>query len=153
MSKWNTTVEELMYVLKGALTALTPWLEKSKIPYKESEAYDDWDKITATLYESMVIQSIRFSEIGNIRKKEFAKYGFQYESYAELAFLICKKPNASDELAIFVSFSAEDHFEKVHTCTVNKNTLNVISRNKIPLSESEFYWFDNSAVSSLEIEV
>lgn len=58
MSKWHTSINELLLNYKGALQSLIPWLEKSNIPYKEGEAYDEWDAISSTLYETMVTNSI-----------------------------------------------------------------------------------------------
>ena len=62
MSKWNTSIKELLLNYKGVLQSLIPWLEKSNIPYKEGEAYDEWDTITSTLYEAIVINSINYSD-------------------------------------------------------------------------------------------
>ena len=51
MEKWNTSIKELLLNYMGALQAIIPWLEKSRIPYLEGESYDEWDAITSTLYE------------------------------------------------------------------------------------------------------
>jgi len=152
MSKWNTSVRELLLNFKGALSAVVPWLEKSKIPYYEGEAYDEWDTITSTLYETMVVNSIRYSECFEI-DIPFAKYDFQYKNYQGLNFILCENPTGLNELSIFVSFSVEDGFEMVKICKVNKRNLEALSESKLKASEVKFYLNQDTPVENITIEI
>lgn len=152
MGKWNTSIKELLFNYKGALQSLVPWLEKSKIPYKEGEAYDEWDAIALTIYESMVINSIIYSE-GLINKNPFAKYDLQYENYNGLNFLLCEDPEGRDEFLVFVSFSAEDYFEMINTCKVKKDSFDVILRSKIKARDVIYYLYQQIPIENITIDI
>lgn len=139
MSKWKTSIRELLLNYKGALQSLIPWLEKSNIPYWEGEAYDEWDTITSTLYEAIVINSINYSD--ELKDKNpFPKYDFQYQDYNNLNFILCENPIGKSEFLVFVSFSTEDNFEMINTCRIAKSSLIVISRSKVKLSDANFLY-------------
>lgn len=55
---WSTTLTELLGVLRQALAALVPVAEKARIPWRDGEAYDDWDAIAACLYDNLVVRPI-----------------------------------------------------------------------------------------------
>ena len=152
VSKWNTSVNELLLNFKGALDSLLPWLIKSKIPINEGEAYDDWEAITSALFESMVINSIRFSEEYEGETIDFSKYDFQYENYTGLVFIIAENPKDSDELTVFVSFDITDNFEMINVCKISRTSLKSISRDKIRLSDAEFFLIKEILIDKLVIE-
>lgn len=152
MEKWNTSIKELLLNYMGALQAIIPWLEKSRIPYLEGESYDEWDAITSTLYETMVINSINYShELTN--KNTFPKYDFQYQDYNNLNFFLCESPIGKNEFLVFVSFSPEDNFEMINTCSVEKDNLTVISRSKVKLSEASFYLRTKILLENITLEI
>ena len=138
MNTWRTSIKELILNYKGALQAIIPWLENIKIPYLEKEAYDDWDSISQNLYQNLVVNTIFFSE-ELAAQLPFAKYDYKYECYKDLNFILCGRPNETNELIVFVSLSAEDNFDMVNTCIINKDNFNVIKKNKLKLSETMFY--------------
>ena len=58
-ANWETSVKELLYIFRGALIAIIPWVEKAKIKWKEEEEiYDEWGNITVALYENIVCSSL-----------------------------------------------------------------------------------------------
>jgi hypothetical protein len=151
MSKWNTSIKELLLNYKGALQSLIPWLEKSNIPYKEGDAYDEWDAITTTLYESIVINSINYSD--ELKDKiPFSKYDFKYQDYNNLNFILCENPKGKSEFLIFVSFNTEDNFEVINACNVAKDSLIVISRSKLKLSDANFYINPKIPIQDITLE-
>ncbi|GGO40280.1 hypothetical protein [Deinococcus humi] len=58
--RWHVTVNELITVFRDALIALIPSLEQARIPWRDSEAYDDFDKIARTLFETYVLSALRW---------------------------------------------------------------------------------------------
>ena len=152
MSKWNTSIKELLLNYKGALHSLIPWLEKSNIPFKEGDAYDEWDTITSTLFETIVINSINYSN-ELMDKKPFPKYDFHYQDYDNLNFILCENPIGKNEFLAFVSFSVEDNFEMINICNVAKDSLIVISRSKLKLSDANFYLNQKIPIENITIEL
>jgi hypothetical protein len=152
MSEWNTSIKELLLNYKGALQSLLPWLEKSNIPYKEGEAYDDWDSICNNLYENFVINSILYSENYD-NANSFAKYNYGYKDYNNLNFILCENPIGKNEFLAFVSFSVEDNFEMINTCNVAKDSLIVLSRSKLKLSDANFYLNQKIPIENITLEL
>jgi len=60
-SPWATTVEELVRIFRDALAAIGPVLERARIHSDDLRAYDDWDQIARTLFDTIVINSVRYS--------------------------------------------------------------------------------------------
>jgi hypothetical protein len=152
MGKWKTTIKELLLNYKGALQSIIPWLDKSNIPYKEGEAYDEWDTITSTIFETIVINSINYSD-ELTDKKDFPKYDFQYQDYNNLNLILCENPIGKNEFLVFVSFSTVDNFEMINTCIIAKDSLIVKSRSKIKLSDANFYLNQKIPLENINLEV
>lgn len=58
---WSTTITELLGTLRQALTVLVPVAEKIRMPWRDGEAYDDWDAIAECLYDNLVVHSIAWA--------------------------------------------------------------------------------------------
>lgn len=152
---WNTSVNELIMNFRGALLSLLPWLAKSKISYNEQSSYDDWDAISEVLYETMVLNSIRYSDeyksLNNLLP--FAKYDFYYENYEGLNYIKTQIPGRIEELMIFMAFVHENNLDAIKVAVVNKNDFKTISTEKIPFAEADFYIGSELQVSNLNIQV
>ena len=98
---WEISVTELMTIFKEAIISIIPWLEKAKIPWKEGEIYDDGEDIYRSLYENIVIGSI-LREILPINR--IAKYGFHYENYSEMDYILVISSEHSNNRLAFVLF-------------------------------------------------
>lgn len=132
------TLNELLLNFRNALVSLVPYLENIQIPYKEEEAYDEWDRISETLYEELVINSIKSTKTGH--SECYAKYGFYYDNYKKIDF-IAFYCNNSDDLFVFNSFSANDNFNKIIAHRISKNTLAIISgKELIDYNDINFYF-------------
>ena len=152
MEKWKTTISELVLNFKGALFSIIPWLEKSKIPFKEGESYDDWDSIAAVLFKTMIVDSIRFSDL-SITNSQFAEYDLHYKSYQGLNFLLCNTETETNNFQVFVSFNVEDNFETINVCIVDKESLQVCSEGKIPVSDVTFFLYNEIPIEHIVIEI
>ena len=100
---WETTVQNLIVIFKGALTNLIPWLEKAMIKWKSGESYDDFENISIALYENIVSTSL-YSEHSN--QPPLAKYLYAYDDYSSVDFIGVKDNNYRGRLFAFVSFQS-----------------------------------------------
>lgn len=150
---WNVSVKDLLMNFQGALVALVPWLEKSKIPFVEGESYDDWDMISSTLYETMVINSIKYSTEFSNNQYPFAKYDYPYDNYEGLSFILAENPEKSSDFTIFVSLNSNDKFKSINVCRVSKLNMQVVSKGRLKLNAAEFYVFNESLTNVLNIEL
>lgn len=153
MSIWRTSVNELFLYFQGAIKAIVPWLDKSRIPYLENEAYDEWDTIVSSLYEAIVVCNIKSCNENKRYNQDFVKYDFHYESYVGMNFIIVNKCEDLNELSVFVSFSAEDNFDKINICRIDKNNLQIIDRGKISFKDLDFYFYDEIPQKNLTIKI
>ncbi|MBB5295862.1 hypothetical protein E5F05_10330 [Deinococcus metallilatus] len=68
---------ELMEVFREALIALIPALERARIAWRSPEAYDDWDAIAETLFEQIVVNSIRHGLAEDYQEVRLNRWGLK----------------------------------------------------------------------------
>jgi hypothetical protein len=101
--RWETSVNELLYIFRRALLEIIPWLEKARIKWKEGEAYDDWDNIVESLYENIVCASLT----GEVRSEySIARYNFYYEDYSLMDFIKVMSKDNPEKQYVFVAFQS-----------------------------------------------
>jgi len=108
LSYWNTNVNELLSLMRDSLSVLAPVVEKAHIPWREKDAYDDWDAITAAIYENIVVRSILHAV--DIRKDlSMPKYGFVYPSYCAYDVISVEtlQESVKGGIAAFIGFSGQ----------------------------------------------
>lgn len=120
MTAWQTTVDRLLLVFRDALRALVPHVERVRIEWRDGAAYDDWDEIAQTLYEKIVVASLRWSMPEEEREHcELPEYNTSYATYAGKTVIIVS--GSRDERLVFHSFATEtDPFDKVRACKVDR---------------------------------
>jgi hypothetical protein len=111
--KWATSVHNLVLNFRDALVALTPYMDRANIGWRDEEAYDDWDEVAQSLYKNMVIRSVLFSiEDDGLT---MAEYDMVYTSYEDKSFIevVGNTPQENEYLS-FVGFSTLEHpFDQV----------------------------------------
>lgn len=55
------TVTDLVRNFQAALMGLIPSIGRVGIPWKRPDAYDEWDNITAAIYQALIVEPLRFS--------------------------------------------------------------------------------------------
>jgi hypothetical protein len=72
------TVTELVWNFAAACRALVPSLDRAAVAWRDSEQYDNWDRIAEPLFESLVIEPCAFHAVGEVglEKMRTARYGF-----------------------------------------------------------------------------
>jgi hypothetical protein len=100
---WRTTLTDLLGILQQALVALVPVAEKARIPWRDGEAYDDWDAMAGCLFDALVVRSVSYArEAGKV---ELPKYDMVYPSY-QGAFIQVEGQGIPDGVtAVFVGFA------------------------------------------------
>jgi hypothetical protein len=74
------------------------------MPWRDGDAYDDWDAIAGCLYDNIVVRSICYSkEAGQI--VPLPKYGLVYPSYKDAFILVEGNGVPEGVLAAFVGFA------------------------------------------------
>ena len=113
---WETSINELISIFRGAINAILPWLEKAKIPWKEGVAYDDFDVIAESLFESIVAGSVKSQ---NKYSGKFPKYNYRYTDYSEMDYIGVKDDKGND--LVFVEFqSIFGENDKIKVAVLNK---------------------------------
>lgn len=80
------SVNETIRTFHESLCAIVPLFERLELPWREPDAYDNWDRVAEALYKTMVEEEIEYAHIG---KPIFGipKYGFCLPSYAEHSYI------------------------------------------------------------------
>lgn len=152
-NNWKTSVTELLLILRGALMAIIPWIEKAKIKWTDEEAYDDWDNIAESLYQNIVCSSLT-GEVAS--EYQIAKYNFNYWDYSLMNFIgVRHKDNAEKKFA-FVAFQSNlSPMDSVKVAELDK--LNkVVDYTNLKLESLDFVFVKNlngkkEVIDSIEI--
>lgn len=52
------TISELINIYRSALTSLMPCVDKLGVPWRMRESYDDWDNISACIFNNIICASL-----------------------------------------------------------------------------------------------
>lgn len=103
-TSWNTTVTEVLGIFRQALAALVPMAEKARMPWRDGEAYDDWDSIAGCLYTNIVARAISCAREGG-SDIELPSYDMVYPSYKD-AFIQVEGGGVPEGVtAVFIGFA------------------------------------------------
>jgi hypothetical protein len=83
---WETTPSELVGIFRESILALLPTMDRARIPWRDETSYDDWDAIATTLYEQIVVRSIRYS-LPEGKLLEMAPYDIARTDYSAVSFV------------------------------------------------------------------
>jgi hypothetical protein len=141
------TLTKLLRLLGESLAALVPFVEQAAIPWRDAEAYDEWDGIADALYNAFVESSIRDSTIG-INAYPLPRYGMRYYTYHDRSRLWLYDP--SGQRFVFFSFtSVAEPFDSV-LCMPGEAT-DRISKDQSELPDPNIVIPAEQAVFELEL--
>lgn len=138
---WKTSVKELLTIFRGALTSIIPWVEKAKIQWKDEAAYDDWDNIAEALFENIVCSSLNGAVLASY---PIAKYGLQYDDYADIEYILVKNPKHLNEKLVFVGFTTkETPFDSILVAQIDEQNK-VIECKDLEWDSSDFVFVSHN---------
>jgi hypothetical protein len=83
---WAVTAIQLLSDFRDGLIVLIPIAEKSRMPWRKPNAYDDWERIEAALYESIVVSPFE-NMVEGCPWYPVATYDFHLETYQDKTFI------------------------------------------------------------------
>lgn len=138
--RWTTSVHNLVMTFRDALAALTPFMDRAKIGWRDEEAYDDWDEIAESLYKNIVLRSILFSSACQDCLAT-PKYGMAYPAYGDKSFIeVIRRNSPETECQVFIGFSSFDNpFDQVRYQALSRPECHAIGEIIcMPLGEAQF---------------
>ncbi len=115
------SVSEHIAAFRDALVRLVPIADRLKIPWRDREAYDEWDAIGDALFRALVWGSIKYdlAEEGD-QTFPLAPYDCMIDSYSELSFIEVLQLSATPPFLVFVGLSTRhDPFDAVRATWVD----------------------------------
>jgi hypothetical protein len=133
----RVTVAELLNVFRGALVALVPFADRAHIPWRDADAYDDWDAIAEALYRAFVETPVNGTDEGS-RAFPLPRYNHLHSSYADRSRLWVL--DASGNRYLFFGFSSKDEpFDVVRAIRFVPGTAApLVPEIFVPLGNPEF---------------
>lgn len=109
------TVNEILANFRQTLIALTPAFQKVNIPWRNPDAYDEWDHVASGLFNALVVEVLRWSRGTSLEDSfRMPKYDVILESYRGLCVLEVAHPALLEKRNIFHSFgTAQQPFDRV----------------------------------------
>jgi hypothetical protein len=114
----SISVRDHLNEFRECLDALSPVMTRHDIPWRDGEAYDDWDRIAETLFDVLVVGPSRLAlaEANLDGVLPIPAYGFSYASYEAHSWFDF---GGEGEHLAFQEFVADDGFEVVRAVRVD----------------------------------
>jgi hypothetical protein len=138
---WNTSVSDLIRIFRNSLLALIPYVEQAKIPWKQGEAYDEWDEITQVLYKNIVTKTIQWGcGYGSISEVAIPDYNMLYKNYSQFSLICVADSKPDDSSLVFHSFSSRHQsLDMIQYVSVPPNGVRIEDKlMSIPFEDSDF---------------
>lgn len=94
-------VDRLLEIFRDGLRALIPVANAARIPWREGEAYDDWDSLADRLFEVFVKNPIITDEKTE-NMLSLPAYDMQLDSYSEYSWI--ELEDGTDRILVFNKF-------------------------------------------------
>ena len=82
---WHTSVTELVSILQESFISLVPILERSHVPWRDGDSYDQWDAIAEVLFATLCREPLEWaigSDLG------LAPYDMEVADYSDCSFIV-----------------------------------------------------------------
>jgi hypothetical protein len=139
METWKTSVGELLQVFRTALLALLPAMEAARIPWKNGEAYDEWDEISQCLYRNVVVRSLHWRYGGDVPLDDLLpQYNMKVRSYRNFGVVLVSGPQTNGAVVFVGLSSIDDPFDTVDCVRVDDAGNVVSERVRQPFRDAMF---------------
>lgn len=133
----NQCLGEDLSRLRQAMQLLVRVFDQARVPWKNEDAYDGWDRVAEALFQTLVVDAVL--EDGQL-PSSMPRYEFTYQNYSQFdvvpAILL---PN--DCLNVFHSFHTRSQpFDAVKYVRVDKPTGELVSTHLIDWEQATFVW-------------
>ena len=140
MGTWHTDPTELVSIFRRALVALIPVAEAARIPWRDADAYDDWDEIARVLFNQIVLRSLEWAGVGKEDGFTFPEYGMYLEDYSSHHVIGVRTQQTHERLAVVARTTDHDAFDTV-ACRRHdaQGSLAVGEPLSVALADATFY--------------
>ena len=103
------TVTSLLLLYRDALRALVPFFDQLGLPWREPDAYDEWDELASLLYRHFVVGSLLETSVVEDRETiKVAEYDIVQQSYAGMSYVsVIPLGEPKDRCRVFHSFATD----------------------------------------------
>ncbi len=103
------TVTELVVNFRTGLLGLLPAVERVEMPWRPSDAYDEWDDLAQAVYEALVVWPLRWTlPEDQHRLFRMPRYNLLLATYAGLSLIEVVTPNSSGAIQVFHALGTGD---------------------------------------------
>lgn len=129
-------------------------MEAAKIPWREGEAYDEWDSIAEALFQGIVVNNVRLSKEFT-EELEMPKYAMMYESVRGFVRIVVEDKSQPGKSFLFFSFeTGEKPFDTVRYLAVDADgKVNEREQSTCPFHDARFFFVTdkNEVIEKLDL--
>jgi hypothetical protein len=115
------TISALVSNFAGACRSLVPALDIARVPWREGQQYDNWDRLEEVLFESLVSEPCVHEALAAGETVRFGRYGFDARDEESNAQLVVHIDGESDGWRYVQLATVQQPFDAVR-CVSNEKT-------------------------------
>lgn len=135
------TITELVMNFRDGLLGLVPCFEHVGIPWKQPEAYDEWDNCAAAVFQALVVEPLR-SALPGTEQEGFGLPGYDMllPTYAGLCVIEVMPARRDRTIRVFHALgTASSPFDIVEVRTVSQDGVpQSDALETVPLEDARF---------------
>lgn len=122
---WRPSIADLLRHFQASLRTMAPLAEDAKIPWREAEAYDEWDEIASAMYDVFVARPIAADTSISAQARPLAPYDLRLESYKQNSVIAIEQSRHST-LILNRLLAGEGDFSQCEALTVSPDLGQVV---------------------------
>ena len=134
------SVAALILNFRSGLAALVPAMERVGVPWKRPHAYDEWDAVASCLYQTLVVEPIRWGlEEADRESFELPPYDLLLDSYSNGSRIEVLHARVSGTVAAFHSLGTiQSPFDAVEVRILSNGGPASADLTILPIEECRF---------------
>jgi hypothetical protein len=103
------TVTDLVVNFRSGLLGLLPAVERVEMPWRPSDAYDEWDDLAQAVYEALVVWPLRWTLPEDMHESfSMPRYNLLLATYAGLSLVEVMTPKSRGAIQVFHALGTTD---------------------------------------------
>lgn len=126
------SISELVAIFREACIALIPTAERSHLMWRDLDTSDDWDKISTSLYDTLVAAPIANDRSARSNAFPLPRYDLDYDDYSTFSWIRCRFADQEGYYVFVRLLSGVEPFDTIQAVEIDTQSLHAGERHSLP---------------------